>query len=190
MNIPNILTVSRFFLTVVFASFAQGSGLGAALLAILVFTVASLTDWADGYWARKYDLTTAFGKLMDPVADKVLVLTAFFIFAYEGLWSLWLVYFIAAREMLVTSSRIHAMTRGQVIPAEKAGKMKTVFQMVTISAALICRFLRLWDATGEWMNNYEIIWRAGLDLLMIIATILTLWSGAVYWRSLDKPGAN
>ncbi|NTV29785.1 MAG: CDP-diacylglycerol--glycerol-3-phosphate 3-phosphatidyltransferase [Candidatus Omnitrophica bacterium] len=187
MNIPNILTVSRFFLTVVFASFAQGSGTGAAVLAVLVFTCAALTDWADGYLARKYDISTAFGKLMDPIADKALVLSAFFIFAYAGLWSLWLVYMIAAREILVTASRIQAMTRGQVIPAEKAGKIKTIFQMGTISAALVCRVLVIWSATAGFMKNYEILWRAGLDLLMIIATILTIWSGAVYWRNLDKP---
>ena len=186
MNIPNILTLSRIFLTFVFASFAQGQGFGAMALALVVFALAALTDWADGYWARKHDMTSAFGKIMDPIADKALILTAFFILAYADLWSLWLVYPIAAREILVTSSRIHALTRGQIIPAEKAGKIKTIFQMITIFAGLSCLVLTAWDLTEDIMRNYEIFWQAGLNLLMIIATVLTLWSGALYWRNLNN----
>ena len=186
MNIPNVLTLSRIFLTFVFASFAQGEGAGAMTLAIMVFLAAVLTDWADGYCARKLNLTSTFGKIMDPIADKALVLTAFFILAYADLWSLWLVYPVAAREILVTASRIHALTRGQVIPAEKAGKIKTVFQMTTIFAALICQDLAAWGVTGDAMRNYEFFWRPGLNVLMIIATILTIWSGALYWRNLNN----
>jgi CDP-diacylglycerol--glycerol-3-phosphate 3-phosphatidyltransferase len=186
MSIPNVITVSRIYLTFVFAAFAQGSGLGAYLWAAIIFTVAAFSDWADGYLARKWNMTSTFGKLMDPIADKGLTLTAFFIFAFQGLFPLALVMLVAAREILITTSRIHMMTRGQVIPAEKAGKVKTVMQMTTISLALLFRLLAVWPLSAELMKNYEFVWRGGLNFLMIIVAILTVWSGAVYWRNLNQ----
>lgn len=186
MNLPNLLTVSRIFLTLIFAAFAQMVGMMGALWAIVIFTLASLTDLFDGYLARKYNLITAFGKIMDPIADKCLTLTAMFIFAYEGTISLAMVMLIAAREILVTASRILAITRGQVLAAEQAGKIKTVFQITTISVVLLYRFLVVCPLTVSAMPVWNISFVVLINVLMTATTALTLWSGVSYFRSIKS----
>jgi CDP-diacylglycerol--glycerol-3-phosphate 3-phosphatidyltransferase len=182
MNLPNILTLSRVFLTCLFIIFAQ-QGVSGAWWAVMFFLLAVVTDFADGYIARKYDLITSFGKFMDPVADKFLILAAFFILAFEGLVPLWIVLVIAVREILVTASRIHAMTRGQVIPAEQIGKIKTVVQMITIVLAL---FYRAAGTASE--NLLGFCWQGAIILFIIFSVILTVWSGIDYFRNLPKEG--
>ena len=182
MNLPNILTLSRIFLTCLFIIFAQ-QGEPGAWGALVFFVLAVATDFADGYIARKYDLITPFGKLMDPVADKFLTLAAFFMLAFEGLVPLWMVLVIAVREILVTASRLQCMTRGQVIPAEQTGKIKTVVQMTTIIVALLYR------AVGEGAENLlGFYWQGAIILLIIFSVILTVWSGLEYFRNLPKEG--
>ncbi|MBF0485775.1 MAG: CDP-diacylglycerol--glycerol-3-phosphate 3-phosphatidyltransferase [Candidatus Omnitrophica bacterium] len=183
MNVPNMLTLSRFFLTCLFVILAQTPGWKGAGLLLFVFAIASLTDWADGFMARKYNLSTTFGQIMDPIADKFLTLAAFFIFAFEGTIALWMVVLVAAREMVVTASRIHAMTRGQVIPAEKSGKIKTVFQMTTIIVILLYRVLATAPLTKAMVTNYEIHWQIFVNLLMIIVVALTVVSGIGYFNA-------
>ncbi|MFH0754219.1 MAG: CDP-diacylglycerol--glycerol-3-phosphate 3-phosphatidyltransferase [Candidatus Omnitrophota bacterium] len=180
MNLPNLLTLMRFFLTCIFIIFVQ-KGVDGAGWAMLVFLVAVATDFLDGYIARKYDLITPFGKLMDPVADKFLILAAFFMLAFEGLFPLWMVVVIAVREMLVTASRIQYMTRGQVIASEQTGKIKTVIQMATIMIALIYRMEM--DGPDSFIKFY---WQGLLFLLIIFSVILTVWSGIEYFRNLPK----
>ena len=182
MNLPNILTLSRFFLTCLFIIFAQ-QGAAGVWWALVFFVLAVITDFSDGYIARKYDLITPFGKLMDPVADKFLTLAAFFILAFENLVPLWMVLIIAVREILVTASRVHCMTRGQVIPAEQTGKIKTVVQMITIIVALLYRAFGL---PSE--NLLGFYWQGAIILLIIFSTILTVWSGIEYFRNLPKEG--
>ena len=177
MNLPNILTLSRVFLTCLFIIFAQ-QGAPGAWGALLFFVLAVITDFADGYIARKYDLITPFGKFMDPVADKFLILSAFFMLAFEGL-----VLVIAVREILVTASRVQFMTRGQVIPAEQTGKIKTVVQMTTIVLALLYRCL---DVASE--NLLGFCWQGAVILFIIFSVILTVWSGIEYFRNLPKEG--
>ena len=182
MNLPNILTLSRVFLTCLFIICAQ-QGVAGAWGALLFFVLAVITDFADGYIARKYDLITPFGKLMDPVADKFLTLSAFFILAFEGLFPLWMVLVIAVREILGTATRIQCMTRGQVIPAEQTGKIKTVVQMTTIIVALL--YYCLGGATENLLGFY---WQGTVILLIIFSVILTVWSGVEYFRNLPKEG--
>ena len=186
MNGPNILTVSRFFMTCAFAVLASMPGFGMALAAFFVFVLASLTDWADGYMARKYDLVTPFGTLMDPIADKCLTLTAFFVFACQGLLPLWAVVLIAAREILVTVSRIHALTKGQVVAAEKSGKIKTVVQMAVIAFALLYRTVMAHEQSAAFLNSYDNYLRIGLFCFMMVAVVLTVSSGIEYFRHLMK----
>jgi CDP-diacylglycerol--glycerol-3-phosphate 3-phosphatidyltransferase len=182
MNLPNILTLSRVFLTCLFIICAQ-QGADGAWWAFLFFVIAIITDFADGYIARQYDLITPFGKLMDPVADKFLTLAAFFMLGFEGLIPLWAVIVIAIREILVTASRIQCMTRGQVIPAEQTGKIKTVVQMITIVLALLYR------AVGTASESFlGFCWQGAIILFMIFSVILTLWSGIEYFRNLPKEG--
>lgn len=182
MNLPNILTIARVFLTCFFIIFAE-QGRPGAWWALLFFVLAVVTDLADGYIARKYDLITPFGKFMDPVADKFLILSAFFMLAFQGFVPLWMVLVIAAREILVTASRVQCMTRGEVIPAEQTGKIKTAVQMTTIIVAL------LYHALGISPENLlGFYWQGTVILLIIFSVILTVWSGIEYFRNLPKEG--
>ena len=123
MNLPNVLTIFRIFLTFVFIFLFMQGGLGSRVLALAVFTIASLTDYLDGHLARKYNLISEFGKLMDPIADKFLVLSAFFIFMQLQLIAVWMFAVIFAREVIVTGLRLFALRRGIALAAEAAGKL-------------------------------------------------------------------
>ena len=124
MNLPNKLTMGRIVLVIPFILCLEifDKNIYMDLLAALFFGAAALTDFLDGYIARKKNLITDFGKLMDPLSDKILVLAALIIFVEKGyIWS-WMVIIIIAREFLVTGIRIIAASKGEVIPADKIGK--------------------------------------------------------------------
>ena len=186
MNIPNLLTLSRIFLTVVLWFLCDQVTALAAFLAAVVFALAAFTDLFDGRLARKYGQITTFGKILDPIADKLLVLTAMFIFASQEILSWWMVLLIAAREILVTASRIFLLTEGKVIPAEAAGKIKTIGQITTISVVLIYRILWMWTPTQPWMGNWDIMFSLVIHVRMIAALVLTWWSGGMYFWALRK----
>jgi len=186
MNIPIFVTLSRVFLTVIFWFLCDQVTVLGAVMAAVVFALAAFTDLIDGMLARKLNQITAFGKILDPIADKLLVLTALFIFASQQILSWWMVILIAAREILVTASRVFLLTEGKVIPAEAAGKFKTIWQITTISVVLIYRFLWIWKPTQEWMTNMDIHFSLAINLLMISALVLTWWSGWLYFRELIK----
>ena len=148
MNLPNKLTILRVIMIPLFMAFymidmpVAFSVLGLditwnMILADLIFILASITDWADGYIARKEGIVTNFGKFMDPLADKLLVTAAFLcIMAAEGV-SMWVVMITLSREFIVTGVRLIAASDGKVIAAGKMGKLKTVWQMITIIIAII-----------------------------------------------------
>ncbi len=188
MNLPNMLTMSRLVLTCVFIIFMQ-QGAPGAVLALIFFIIAALTDMLDGHIARKHNLITTFGKLMDPVADKFLTLSAFFILAFEGLAPLWMILVIAFREIVVTASRLHAMTKGQVIPAEQTGKIKTIVQIAAILVALVYRVLWSYPATSTGANLMEFQWRGLIVAFIIFALVLSVWSGVEYFRAIPKEKA-
>ena len=182
MNLPNILTVSRVFLAVIFALFFQAAGAGGALAALLVFALAALTDFADGYIARKYGLVTTFGKILDPIADKLLILTAFFMFAFEGQIALWMAAAVACREISVTAARIHLLTSGKVVPAESAGKVKTAVQMAVVVLVLVYRLAEDLPVTQVWIKDHQSLLSSFISGIMMIAVILTVWSGWEFFR--------
>lgn len=179
--LPNLLTVSRLFLTILFIIFLQRDGLGASLLAAGAFTAASLTDYFDGYLARKHQLITSFGKIMDPIADKFLMLAAFYIFADIGAIKAWMFWVIFAREILVTLSRFWAMKRGAVIAAEKAGKYKTVIQIVAVSVLLLLRLITQTSLSEVLIEPYFEWWVVGIDVLMYLTVAVTVYSGISYF---------
>lgn len=165
MNLPNKLTFLRLLLAVPFIYFLQYSDEGGVLyrgIAFVIFVVASLTDFLDGYLARKHNLITDFGKIMDPLADKVLVISAMVIFVDLKYIPSWMSIVVIAREFLISGIRMLAAAKGEVIPAGNLGKYKTTSQMVVI---LIMMFF------GKTQFNYY---------LMLIPVILTLWSGWEY----------
>ena len=132
MNIPNQLTTLRVILIPVFMFFFTSDMSFGHVIACVVFIVASLTDFLDGHLARKWNLVTNFGKIMDPFADKLLVLTALIYLAIEGTIPGWPVIIIIGRELLVTSLRALAADSGIILAARNLGKFKTVSQMFSI----------------------------------------------------------
>jgi len=183
LNLPNRLTLLRIGFSFLLIFFLLIPGFVAKLAALGVFVVAALTDLWDGRLARKRKLITDFGILMDPIADKILVLSAFIAFVQLNLVSAWMVVLIAAREFLITGIRLFALGHGQVLPAENAGKHKTIAQMVVISLTLIFLVfeerLALADHSTRWL-----LWgESSIWFLMLITTILTVTSGvSFFWR--------
>ena len=189
MNLPNMLTMSRFFLAIVFVVLLDRNSFWATIFAATVFTVAAVTDLLDGYFAKKHGLITDFGKIMDPIADKFLILAAFFVFVQMGLVQGWMVLLIFIREVVVTLSRVMCLRRGQVIAAEKAGKIKTVFQIVCVGVALLFLILEKSHFARDWSASVENGWVVLINLLMFVTVLLTVNSGVSYFLNLRKSTA-
>jgi len=184
LNLPNILTILRIILTVLFIYLFCQNGLGSRLLALIVFTLASLTDYFDGYLARKHDLITPFGKLMDPIADKFLILSAFFIFMQLQLIAAWMFIMIFTREVIVTGLRLTAVRRGAALAAEGAGKLKTVLQIVAVYLIII--FTVLIQLTHNTQSFQSLMRQAftGINYFVFAVVIVTLWSGILFiWNN-------
>ncbi|MBR2276011.1 MAG: CDP-diacylglycerol--glycerol-3-phosphate 3-phosphatidyltransferase [Lachnospiraceae bacterium] len=139
MNLPNKLTLFRVILIPFFVFFllSQAAGEASDLIALIIFVIASLTDWLDGKIARKYNLITDFGKFMDPLADKLLVCSAMICFVELHKLPAWIVVIIIAREFIISGFRLIAADNGVVIAASIYGKFKTVTQMAMIILLLI-----------------------------------------------------
>ncbi len=183
MNLPNVLTVIRIILTFVFIVLFYQEGMMSKVYALIVFTVASLTDYFDGYYARKYDLITFFGKIMDPIADKFLVLSAFFIAMQMHIIALWMFLVIFIREVVVTGLRLFAVQSGKALAAEKAGKVKTVLQIVAVYLIIILTILAQVDTDIQWCRTL-VSWLAnGTYVLMWGVVLITLWSGLSFLKN-------
>ena len=149
MNLPNKLTVLRIFMIPIFIvvaviplNWGEISILGTSLevtqlVAAIIFAVASITDWLDGKIARKHNLVTNFGKFADPLADKMLVMTAFIVLVEQGKAAAWIVAVIVCRELAVTGLRLLLVEGGEVMAAAWPGKIKTATQMVAIILLLM-----------------------------------------------------
>lgn len=156
-------------------------------LALALFILASLTDWLDGWLARRRGLETTFGALMDPLADKVLVAAAFICFIEQPgglggpLVQAWMVLLIVAREFLVTGLRLVAREKGVVLKAERLGKHKTISQMVTIIVVLAGLAVRDdWNCLGLDDAQFDAAFARVTLLLMVVVVAVTVWSGTAY----------
>lgn len=183
MNLPNKLTVLRIILVVVFMFLLFSQGVMAKTLALVTFLAASLTDFLDGYIAKKNNMITDFGKLMDPIADKILILAAFLAFVEMELVPAWIVVIIIFREVTITGLRISALTKGKVIAADDGGKHKMVSQVFAVLAVLI--FLIFREAETKffgllWSDSAERVYKDAIFILMLVTTLLTLISGISY----------
>jgi len=184
MNLPNKLTVARLVLTFVFLVFFFTQFRYGDTIALIVFAAASLTDYFDGKIARRDKLITNFGILMVPLADKILICSAFIAFVGRGLMPPWMVVIIVARELAITGLRLLAATRQLVIAAEKYGKHKTISQIVaTISILLLVSY----PEWGSWSGRLFDWWVPYFTKFAEwLAVILTGTSGAIYlWRNRD-----
>lgn len=129
MNLPNSITFARLILTAVFVASASWGGTTGLVIALITFIIAAFSDWLDGYLARKLNLVTSLGKLLDPLADKILVASAFVYLTSVNLCPVWVTAIIIGREFLVTGLRQIAVEKGEVIAADNLGKWKTTFQL-------------------------------------------------------------
>ena len=180
-NLPNTLTVLRLGLIPVFVLLMVEPTRLMINAAIVVFVAAALTDWADGLIARRYQLISDFGKLLDPVADKILVMSALVMLVAQRSDSFgepwvpgWMVVLILAREIWVTGIRAVAASAGKVMAAGYAGKLKSVLQMAAIVALLLHD--RLCCELGGWRITWQYV---GLNLLLI-SIFISYWGAAEY----------
>ena len=178
--IPNLLTSSRIllvpvFLYCLFADFSHGK-----LLAFIVFVVAAITDAYDGKIARKYNIESKFGIFFDPLADKLLVLSAFYGFMFLPVLSttvkLWMIILISFRDILVTLMRTLMQYKGVTMITSKAGKLKTFLQITTINFILIYLILKSYKVDIP----PDILQYNSLYFLMIITTLITFYTGVHY----------
>jgi len=190
MNIANRLTVLRIILTFVFVFFLTFPFKGAWVLwakvtSLVIFIFAALSDFFDGRIAHKKNMVTDFGKLMDPIADKILVLAAFTVFVQMQLIDAWMFVIIVSREILITSLRLFALNKGKVLSAAKAGKHKTVSQMAVIFYILGFIVLKeVMKAFFTWNPVWERFFRNSVYILMLLTVGLTLYSGLYYlWEN-------
>lgn len=174
MNLPNRLTIMRIILVPFFVLFLLCDNIPySALFALLVFTVASITDYLDGKIARSRDLITNFGKFLDPMADKVLVLSALICLSHISLCSPIVVIIVAAREFMVSSLRLVAASQGVVLAAGWSGKVKTASQMFSIVAVLIML------SYGQ-LSNVVLPTGTVSNSLMWITAAIAVYSGIEY----------
>jgi CDP-diacylglycerol--glycerol-3-phosphate 3-phosphatidyltransferase len=200
-TIPNIITVGRVAMAPAVFFLAIADGFGPRLLAFLLFTIAALSDLWDGHLARKHGWISDFGKLMDPLADKLLTVATFvpfFIISHRpgpvgdlpfwGELPVWVLIVIFGRELLVTVVRQIAASRGQVMAAGPSGKYKAVFQNLFSGAVLLWYTLQAAARNAGWSGPLWDLWQHGLHgpvigLSLLIALVLTVYSMIVYFRS-------
>lgn len=192
MTLSNRLTLSRFVLAFVMTMFLTVPGIPfGKTFGLLVFLVAALTDYWDGRLARENSNITAFGQLMDPLADKVLVCAAFVSFvSWNQIVPSWIVVTILTREFLVTGLRLIAANRGIVLPADRWGKHKTIWQIIVIIAIIFGKACRD-DLLPALLNEkdlvlflsayYDKIFDVLTYILSAMAALLTLISGTIYF---------
>ncbi len=197
MNLPNKLTLSRLVLTLafLFVIFLDDNP-WRDTVALFLFSIASITDYFDGMIARRDKLITNFGILMDPLADKILVCSAFIAFVgmrtdalHAEQWiPAWMVVVVVSRELAITGLRLLAASQNVVLAAERFGKHKTISQIVAILAILVQHSYPNWGKFGEVVVGFHIGSKPWIDWFTTIsvwlAIILTLYSGSVYlWRN-------
>ncbi|MCD6163640.1 MAG: CDP-diacylglycerol--glycerol-3-phosphate 3-phosphatidyltransferase [candidate division Zixibacteria bacterium] len=182
MNLPNLLTLSRIFLSPVYMVLFLIENPYSRLAATIVFIIAALTDILDGYFARRMGSMTGFGKFMDPLADKILVSTAFLTFVNLGYAKAWMVATIIIREFFIIGLRSIAAYKGMVITSSYAAKWKTASQMVVISCILVFINLKTWlvPAGYKWAMFSSPMTNTVFDLLILITVILTVATGIDY----------
>lgn len=188
MNVPNKLTISRFVLTVAFLTALFADFPFHETTALLLFSAASLTDYFDGSIARRDKLITNFGILMDPLADKILVCSAFIAFVGLRWMPAWMVVIVVARELAITGLRLLAASKNLVLAAEGFGKHKTISQIVAIIFILVLHCYTQTGPVGQSIFGFPLFglpwveWFAPLSVW--VAVILTLASGLSYlWRN-------
>ena len=178
MTVPDGLTIGRVFATFVLLILLQACAhppvpVWTAWLAVALFVSAALTDWLDGHLARKWKMESDFGRLFDPLADKLLVAVTFIGLLGAGLLPVWFVSLVVAREFLITGMRLVAGQKGVVLAAENVGKHKTVTQMITATLGLLLLAVDPGMPLGRTL----------LEAAVIVTAVITAGSGLYYLKS-------
>ena len=168
-NIPNILSLSRIAAAPLLIILLINPGKYSSILAAVIFSIAALTDWLDGYLARRMNISTVLGKFLDPLADKVLIITSLIMLISAGRAPAWMVSLIVGREIAVTGLRAIVAKEGITIAASSLGKYKTTFQIAAVIALII------------HYPFFNIDFHAVGLILIWIALVFTLWSGVDYF---------
>ena len=173
MNLPNKLSMLRICMIPAFVAFALVEAQWAQIVALALFIIASLTDLLDGRIARARGLVTNFGKFIDPIADKLLVMSAMLVLVGQGRMPSWICIIMLAREFAISGFRLVAADSGKVIAAGWLGKVKTVTQMT----AIIMIFLLVPVSGRPFLGSFGVILA---NIAMYVAAFMTLWSGIDY----------
>ena len=201
MNLANKLTVTRICLVPLFILFLELQTFWSIIFASIVFVVASITDFLDGYIARRRNMITSLGTFLDPLADKLLISAALICFVDIPILRIpaWMVIAIISREFLITGLRTMAAKKNVIIPADNAGKFKTISQIVVILIVLLVLlieafFLEFYGVTVHQIATFKSGYFSVLALILhktpfwvaLITTILTIYSGGNYiWKHRD-----
>jgi CDP-diacylglycerol--glycerol-3-phosphate 3-phosphatidyltransferase len=186
MNWANRLTLSRLALTVVFVAALSSPWRYAHTTALITFLIAGITDFFDGEIARRYQNITNFGKLMDPLVDKIMIAAAFISLVPLRAIPAWAATIVVGRDFLITGLRLMASAKGQVLSAERLGKHKTSWQIITVLFFLTLLAVAEWSDARQTAYWWRRAWNEAGTLLVWLTVALTFYSGLGYaWRHRD-----
>lgn len=183
VNLPNSITLFRLVLTGLFIAVASFNEPWAYATSLIAFVLAAISDWLDGYLARKLNLVTALGKLLDPLADKILVAAGFIYLTKHGFCPVWVTCVIIGREFMVTGLRQIAVEKGIVIAADRLGKWKTTFQLIFIIGTLTHLSFKHLSPDNPLVATFQFISHTDhyiIPATLWLATALTVISGFNY----------
>ncbi len=182
MNLPNIISLSRIPLLFIIAGILYSGKPGMVVIAFVLFVLGAMSDWLDGYLARKSNRITEFGKVIDAVSDKIFILGLFIaLLTLRELpdWSLFCILIMVAREFFITALRVVAASKGLVLAAEKEGKVKTVFQLMSLGILILHILLKCEGACLGVEGIYRGLYWLGVGSFLV-SVALTIQSGYIY----------
>src|SRR5256714_15543346 len=184
MNWANRLTLSRLLLTVIFVAALNSSWQYGRTLALVVFLIAGVSDFVDGEIARRYGVVTNFGKLMDPLVDKIMVGAAFISLVPLKAVPAWAATTVVARDFLITGLRLMASAKGRILPAERLGKQKTSWQIITVIFFLTLLSMAELQYVNEKSTCWVRSWTEAGPVLVWVTVALTIYSALGFtWRN-------
>ena len=175
MNFPNTLTSLRIFIALIAPFYLINENLNTRIFVGVILFIAILTDWLDGWYARKYQQETKLGKILDPIADKMLILISFSVFVYLDVLSFWWIIPIFIRELAITIYRFIFLSKNIVVAASNSGKIKTVIQVITIGIAYFFFMTRL-----HFKEYFSVYFNYILYFALSLTVFFTIKSGIYF----------
>lgn len=179
MSLPTKLTILRIVLTPVVVALLYFEGLYFRVASLGVFLIAALTDWFDGHLARKFGYVSSLGSFLDPLADKILVLSTLFAFAFYGHIAVWMVVVIATRDLIITLLRWYADWKRQPVVTSATAKWKTASQMVAVYVIMLCLIIHSYSTESAGTMAWE-QWQVYINFMMQFVTLITIATAIQY----------